>query len=121
MLNNTFDSTIQVSYNLNNARVSFACHTRITRLCSACRACVIFYRRLHMHLKSLIDMQAHTHAVFSHAATRKRSFFTRDNMLTYSYTLHLIIFNLACSLFTFFLRRLNIELSHAYKAKCYSC
>ena len=55
------------------------CHARIACMCSVCRARVIFYRRLHTRLKSLIDMQAYAHAVFANAATRTQSFFTCDN------------------------------------------
>ena len=57
--------------------------TCVARVCSARRMCVIFYRRLHMCLKSLIDMQAHVHAFFAHTATCTRSFFTCDNMHMY--------------------------------------
>ena len=67
------------------------CHTRVARVCSACRARVIFYRRLHTHFKSLIDMQAHARAVFAHVDTRTRNFFTRNNMHTQFINTHALL------------------------------
>ena len=76
-------------------------YMRVMRVCSVCRLYVIFYRRFHTRVKSLIDTQVHAHAVFARAVTCTRSFYACDNIHTQFINTHVLLYASAYSLATY--------------------
>ena len=82
--------TVQITHNLNDARVSHACDMRATLVGCACHTRGILWLWLHTRGKLKMDTQVHAHEAFAHAATRTRGNTHSSVVRVYILFLHII-------------------------------